>query len=66
MRDKTGISYELLVQSIFQEIHDQEDIRTIKVEHDVDIKGLTTTHQIDVLWRFAKGGIMGLPRFLGQ
>ena len=57
MRDKTGISYELLVQSIFQEIHDQEDIRTIKVEHDVDIKGLTTTHQIDVLWRFAKGGI---------
>jgi restriction endonuclease len=57
MQNNTGIPYELLVQSIFQEILDQESAHTIRVEHNVELKGRTTTHQIDVLWRFSIGGI---------
>lgn len=53
----TGIPYELLVQEVFQEILDQKSARTIMVERDVKVKGKTTTHQIDVLWRFSVGGI---------
>jgi hypothetical protein len=57
MQTNTGIPYELIVQSIFQEILDQERAHTIRVEHNVELKGRTTTHQIDVLWRFSIGGI---------
>jgi Restriction endonuclease len=57
MQTNTGIPYELVVQSIFQEILDQEGAHTIRVEHNVELKGRTTTHQIDVLWRFSIGGI---------
>ena len=53
----TGLPYELVVQSIFQEILDQDGACTIRVEHDVELQGRTTTHQIDVLWRFEIGGI---------
>ena len=52
-----ALSYELVVQSIFQEIVDQNFADTIKVRHDVTMKGRTTRHQIDVLWRFSVGGI---------
>ena len=57
MRANTGLPYELVVQSIFQEILDQDGACTIRVEHDVELQGRTTTHQIDVLWRFEIGGI---------
>lgn len=48
----TGIKYELLAQKVYQEILNYEGINTIKVQHNVTLKGKTTTHQIDVYWEY--------------
>jgi len=53
----TGIPYELALQRIFQEIHDGEPDRTIKVEHNVLVQGRSACHQIDLLWKFTVAGI---------
>src|ERR1700687_4261693 len=53
----TGIPYEHLVQGIFQAIHDQEEVSTIAVEQNTILQGKISTHQIDVYWKFEKGGI---------
>jgi hypothetical protein len=55
---RAGIPYEILVQSIFQEIHDQQSVHTIRVKHDITLQGIDTTHQIDVYWEFSLGGIV--------
>ena len=52
----TGIPYELLTKGIFQDILNQSDVKTIKVEHNVVLKGKTTNHQIDVYWKFELNG----------
>lgn len=49
--------YELLVQAIFQQLHDQDAVPNFIVEHDVVKQGTTTKHQIDVYWEFTRGGI---------
>lgn len=56
-RDRSGKRYELLVQEIFRILLNQNEVRTIEVEHDVTLQGNSTTHQIDVYWEFEKGGI---------
>lgn len=53
----TGISYETLTKYIFQEILEQDQVKTIQVQHDVTIQGKTILHQIDVYWEFEVGGI---------
>ncbi|MGI8787409.1 MAG: restriction endonuclease [Pyrinomonadaceae bacterium] len=54
----TGIEYEILVQSVFQEIHNQESAKNITVQRDVRLTGKSgITHQIDVFWEFEIGGI---------
>jgi hypothetical protein len=53
----TGIPYEIALQQIFQEIHDREPGRTIKVEQNVAVKGRSVDHQIDLLWKFTIAGI---------
>jgi hypothetical protein len=56
-KKNTGVSYEKLVQGIFQAIHDQEEVATITVEQNKTLRGKISTHQIDVYWKFQKGGI---------
>jgi hypothetical protein len=56
-RDNTGKPYEILVQAIFQAIHDQEEVATVIVGRNKTLQGRTTPHQIDVYWEFEKGGI---------
>jgi hypothetical protein len=56
-RDNTGQPYELLVQGIFQAIHDQKKVSNIIIEHNKTLKGKTITHQIDVYWKFEQVGI---------
>ena len=56
MGTNTGIPYEKLVQHIYQQIVNCDGIDTIEVQHDVTLKGKTTSHQIDVYWEFALGG----------
>jgi hypothetical protein len=53
----TGLPYEALTQAIFQTIHKQEAVQNIRVEHNVTLQGKLTTHQIDVYWKFAAGGV---------
>jgi len=50
-KDKTGKSYEKLVQIIFQSITRQS------VERNVIIRGKTTSHQIDIYWKHEIGGV---------
>lgn len=58
MGTNTGIPYEKLVQHIYQQIVNCSGIDTITVQHNVTLKGKTTTHQLDVYWEFALGGIV--------
>jgi hypothetical protein len=56
-KKNTGLSYELLVQGIFQAINDQEEVANLMVERNKTLQGKTTPHQIDVYWKFEKIGI---------
>ena len=54
----TGLEYEVIVQSIFQEIHNQEAVKNISVQRDVSLFGKSSvSHQIDVFWEFEHAGI---------
>jgi hypothetical protein len=57
LKKNTGISYENLAQQIFNEILNQDSVKTINVQHNVMIQGKTTSHQIDIFWEFEVGGI---------
>jgi hypothetical protein len=56
-KKNTGLSYELLVQGIFQAINDQEEVANLIIERDKILQGKTIPHQIDVYWKFEKTGI---------
>jgi hypothetical protein len=56
-KKNTGIPYEKLVQGIFQAIHNQEEVETITVEQNKALQGKISKHQIDVYWKFQRGGI---------
>ncbi len=50
--------YELLAQSIYQQLLKHEGVETIEVKHNQKIKGKSgVVHQIDVLWKFRQAGI---------
>lgn len=53
----TGKEYEKLTQYIFSQIINQNQAENIDVQHDVILSGKTTSHQIDVYWKFDLGGI---------
>ena len=54
-KDKTGKSYENLVQVIFQSIINQKDLPNLSVKRNVILCGKTTSHQIDIHWKFEVG-----------
>lgn len=56
-RKNTGKPYEKLTQKIFDQIINQDSAHNIEVKHDVILQGKTTTHQIDVYWKFDLNGI---------
>jgi hypothetical protein len=54
----TGIEYERFVQEIYQTLLDNEDIKSIAVQQNVDIEGRSgCKHQIDVYWEYEIAGI---------
>jgi Restriction endonuclease len=57
-KKNTGVPYDRLVQGIFQAIHDQEEVATIDVEQNRTLQGKTVPHDVDVYWKFEKGGIV--------
>lgn len=58
MSKNTGIPYEILTQQIFQTLHDQSQIKNIKVQHNIELQGKQLKHQIDVYWEYELGGII--------
>ena len=56
MAKNTGKEYEKLTQYIFDQIVNQNQVDNIDVQHNVIIEGKSTTHQIDVFWKFEVGG----------
>jgi len=56
-KKNTGVPYEKLVQGIFQAIHNQQEVATTTVEQNKILQGKISTHQIDVYWKFQRGGI---------
>ena len=58
MTKNTGIPYEKMIQHIYQQILNCEGLDTINVQHNIILKGKTTSHQIDVYWEFNLRGIV--------
>jgi hypothetical protein len=54
---KNGIAYERLTQQIFQAIVGQELVPNIEVKQNVRLKGIRTSHRIDIFWEFQRGNI---------
>lgn len=51
------IEYEKLVQDVYQTLHEDEGIDTIKVEHNKRIEGKSgCKHQVDIYWEFGMVG----------
>jgi hypothetical protein len=56
-KKKDGTNYELINREIFDAILNRKDVNTIAVKHDKKLRGLKTSHQIDVFWKFKLGDI---------
>jgi hypothetical protein len=55
---KKGTEFELLVKAIYEEIHSQDSLENVTVEHDVRVVGRSgQAHQIDVYWEFISAGV---------
>ncbi len=54
---KNGIAYEQLTQQIFQAIVGQDLVPNIEVKQNVRLKGIRTSHRIDIFWEFQRGNI---------
>ena len=55
---KAGTEFELFSKELYEELLGQHDLKNLKVQHDVSLKGATgQLHQIDVYWEFLLGGI---------
>lgn len=55
---KAGIEFEIFTKSLYQELLNQQDLKNLKIEHDIKLKGNTTQeHQIDIYWEFEIAGI---------
>lgn len=54
-----GTEYELLVQNVMERLHAAEGVNSLKIKHNVTLKGISgTTHQIDLYWEFEIAGII--------
>lgn len=53
---KKGLEYEKLTQEIYQDLLKKDGL-TIEVQHNVNIKGKSTNHQIDIYWEYQFGGV---------
>lgn len=55
----TGIDFEKLVRSIYEEMLSQESMDTIEVLHNTKVQGASgQSHQLDVFWSFKVAGVI--------
>jgi len=57
MIKNTEISFEVLIQLLFEEILSQEVVDNIDVQHNIILKYKDIEHHIDLYWEFECGGI---------
>src|ERR1700721_1853531 len=57
MSDNAWQSYENLTEVIFQSFLFQDHVPNLSVERNVILQGKTTSHEIDICWRFEVGGV---------
>jgi len=53
-----NIDYEQLVRAIIEAMLRAQGIETVKVQHDVQIQGISRSHQVDVYWEYRLGGML--------
>ncbi len=53
----TGKQYESLVENVFVQLMEQDNVQNLIIEKNKVLQGKTTTHEIDVFWEFMIGGI---------
>lgn len=56
-RKETGRDYELIVKAIYEALLKQENVKNLDIKHNTTIKGNSTSHQIDVYWKFRAGDL---------
>lgn len=49
--------YEEFVRDVCQALLDTQGLETVRVQHDVQLPGLSRTHQVDVYWEYRLGGV---------
>ena len=55
----SDVGYEHFAQDIYQTLLDNDDVKPIKVQHNVKLKGKSEcTHQIDVYWEYEIAGVL--------
>src|ERR1700722_16279621 len=57
MSDKAWQSYESLTEAVLQSIIFQKQVPNLSIERNVTLKGKTTSHEIDICWKFELGGV---------
>lgn len=53
-----ALEYERFVRDIIEALLRAQGLETVKVEHDVQIRGLSRSHQVDVYWEYRLGGVL--------
>lgn len=49
--------YEVFVQGIAQVLLHAQGLERVEVKHDVQVQGLSRSHQVDVYWEYRVGGV---------
>src|ERR1700722_20247087 len=49
--------HELVTKAIFEALLKQSNAENLEVSHNITIKGMMTSHQIDVFWKFRMGNL---------
>lgn len=55
---KKNTEYELFVRSITEAVLRAQGLETVEVKHDVQVQGISRSHQIDVYWEYRLGGVL--------
>jgi len=55
---KDDRDYEIFVRDIVEALLKADGLQTVKVEHDVQVQGISRSHQIDVYWEYELGGVL--------
>lgn len=59
----TGHEYESLVEEVFKQLDEQTVVQTIEVTKNKILQGKTTSHEIDIYWKFQFCGISYITIF---